>query len=68
MCRAPVTAAACILYVPANLLPIMETKSLFGIRADTIMSGIVYLWHSGSWDLATINAGPGALAFGAVVV
>lgn len=46
--------AAYILYVPANVLPIMETGSLFGSQKDTIMSGIVYLWTSGSWPLAAI--------------
>jgi paraquat-inducible protein A len=47
-------AAAYILYIPANFLPIMETSSLFGAQADTIMSGIIYLWRSGSWDLALV--------------
>jgi len=46
--------AACIMYVPANLLPIMETGSLFGSQDDTILSGVIYLWHSGSWDLALV--------------
>jgi paraquat-inducible protein A len=46
--------ASCILYVPANVLPIMETSSLFGAQRDTILSGIVFLLHSGSWDLALI--------------
>ncbi len=46
--------AACILYVPANVLPVMETGSLFGSQSDTIMSGVVYLWTSGSWPLAAI--------------
>jgi paraquat-inducible protein A len=46
--------AAYILYIPANVLPIMETSSLFGAQADTIMSGILYLLHSGSWDLALV--------------
>ncbi|HKW85655.1 MAG TPA: paraquat-inducible protein A [Nitrospiraceae bacterium] len=46
--------ASYILYVPANVLPIMHTGSLFGSQSDTIMSGIVYLWHSGSWHLALI--------------
>src|SRR5574340_203866 len=46
--------AAAILYIPANLLPIMETSSLFGAQADTIMSGVVYLWTSGSWPLALV--------------
>ena len=46
--------AAYILYIPANLLPIMETRSLFGVQHDTIMSGVVFLWVSGSWALALI--------------
>jgi paraquat-inducible protein A len=46
--------AAFILYVPANLLPIMETKSFFGEQQDTIMSGVIFLWVSGSWVLAML--------------
>ncbi|SAL09449.1 PqiA family integral membrane protein [Caballeronia peredens] len=46
--------AAAILYIPANLLPVMNTSSLFGAQKDTIMSGVAYLWHSGSWPLAVI--------------
>ena len=46
--------AAAILYIPANVLPIMITNSLFGAEVDTIMSGVVYLWTSGSWPLALI--------------
>jgi paraquat-inducible protein A len=46
--------AAAILYLPANLLPIMETWSIFGSQSDTIMSGVVYLWISGSWPLALL--------------
>jgi len=46
--------AAYALYLPANLLPIMETRSIFGAQQDTIMSGVVYLWGSGSWVLALV--------------
>jgi len=46
--------AAMILYVPANLLPMMKTSSLFGSQSDTIMSGVVYFWTTGSWYLALI--------------
>jgi paraquat-inducible protein A len=46
--------AAYALYIPANLLPIMETRSLFGVQRDTILSGVVYLWESGSWALSLI--------------
>jgi paraquat-inducible protein A len=42
------------LYLPANFLPVMETRSPFGAQQDTIMSGVVYLWTSGSWVLASI--------------
>ena len=46
--------AAAIMYLPANLLPMMETSSLFGSEKDTIFSGVIYLWSSGSWDLAIV--------------
>ena len=46
--------AAAILYIPANVLPMMKTSSLFGTQSDTIMSGVVYFWTSGSWYLALI--------------
>ena len=46
--------AAYILFIPANALPIMATGSLFGAQQDTILSGVVYLWHSGSWPLAAL--------------
>lgn len=46
--------AAYILYIPANLLTIMETGSLFSYRKDTIISGVVELWKSGSWVIAAI--------------
>lgn len=46
--------AAYVLYIPANLLPIMETRSLFSDQDDTIMSGVVFLWLAGSWPLALL--------------
>lgn len=47
--------AASILYVPANLLPIMRTETLGGSPSDdTILSGVVVLWEKGSYDLAVI--------------
>lgn len=46
--------AAVILYIPANVLPMMKTSSLFGSQSDTILSGVVYFWTSGSWYLALI--------------
>lgn len=46
--------AAYILYIPANLLIIMETGSLISYRKDTILSGVVHLWQTGSMFIAAI--------------
>jgi paraquat-inducible protein A len=46
--------AAMILYVPANTLPIMDTSSLFGTQSNTIVSGVAFLWTSGSFVLALL--------------
>ncbi|MGH8456416.1 MAG: paraquat-inducible protein A, partial [Stenotrophobium sp.] len=46
--------AAAILYVPANLLPIMRTTKFLETEDSTILSGVVQLWNAGSWDLAVI--------------
>jgi paraquat-inducible protein A len=43
-----------LLYIPANLLPVMHTTSLLGSEDDTIMSGVVYFWTSGDWPLSVI--------------
>lgn len=47
-------AAAAVLYVPANLLPVLHTGTLFNQQTDTIMSGVVHLWVTGSWGLSLI--------------
>ena len=49
---------AMILYVPANVLPIMGTSSLFGTQRDTILSGVAFLWTSGSYVLALLVFAP----------
>jgi len=46
--------AAAILYVPANALPVLTTTTLGSSESDTIISGVVYLYESGSWPLALI--------------
>lgn len=46
--------AAAVLYLPANLLPVMITKSLLGTQQDTILSGIIFFWISGSYGLAAL--------------
>ncbi|MBC7993905.1 MAG: paraquat-inducible protein A [Rhizobacter sp.] len=48
------TLAATILYIPANLLPIMSTSSVFGDTQHTILGGIEELRASGDWLLALI--------------
>lgn len=46
--------AAAICYIPANLLPVMNTTALGSVSSDTIMGGVVFLYASGSWPLALI--------------
>jgi paraquat-inducible protein A len=46
--------AACVLYIPANLMPVLESGSLFGSTSDTILSGVRYLWQSGDWLIAAV--------------
>jgi paraquat-inducible protein A len=46
--------AAAVLYVPANLLPVMDTHTFFDDESDTIMSGVLVLLHSGSWPIAVL--------------
>ncbi|MET3118450.1 paraquat-inducible protein A [Undibacterium sp. GrIS 1.8] len=46
--------AAAILYIPANLLPVMHTETIFGGQDDTIMSGVLLLLETGSWPLALL--------------
>lgn len=46
--------AAAICYVPANVLPVLITTSIGASEGDTILSGVVRLYGSGSWILAGI--------------
>ncbi|HEY0975057.1 MAG TPA: paraquat-inducible protein A [Solimonas sp.] len=46
--------AAALLYLPANLLPIMQTTQFFDAVDETILSGVLRLWRGGSYDLAII--------------
>jgi paraquat-inducible protein A len=48
------TVAAVLLYIPANLLPIMAMTSITGNREDTIYSGIVSLAAHGLWGIAAV--------------
>src|SRR5690606_18592300 len=46
--------AAALLYIPANLLPVMSVSSVLGASTHTILGGVIQLWAMGSWDLALI--------------
>ena len=46
--------AALFLYVPANVLPFMEWKQFGRSTEATIWSGVVALWESGMWGVATL--------------
>lgn len=46
--------AALICYIPANVLPVMVSQTLVGSEDDTILSGVVLLYKTGSWHLALI--------------
>lgn len=46
--------AAMIFYIPANLLPMTVATALGTEQADTIMSGVIYFIHSGSWEIALV--------------
>lgn len=48
------TLTAAILYVPANVFPVMTVTSLGRSQADTIMSGVLYLLAHGMWPLAAL--------------
>lgn len=46
--------AAAVMYIPANVYPIMRVTSLGRSQSDTILSGVVHLVESGSWPLALV--------------
>ncbi len=46
--------ASAILYIPANVLPIMSFTSFGVTRTDTIFSGVVALIQEGSWWAAIV--------------
>lgn len=45
---------AVILYIPANVYPVMTVISLGASQSDTIVSGVLYLLLNGEWPLALI--------------
>lgn len=51
---AALVTTAALLYVPANVLPVMHTHTFFSDEDDTILSGVISLAHSGSWPVAVL--------------
>ncbi len=45
---------AILLYFPANMLPIMTTRSLGKEELNTILGGVIVLWQSGSYPIAIV--------------
>ncbi|GGO66177.1 paraquat-inducible protein A [Bowmanella pacifica] len=45
---------AALLYLPANLLPMMNTTSMGQTEASTIISGVALLWKLGSYPVAAV--------------
>ncbi|MFI0489796.1 MAG: membrane integrity-associated transporter subunit PqiA [Yersinia sp. (in: enterobacteria)] len=43
-----------LLYIPANLMPIMITESLGNQMGSTIMAGVIFLWSEGSYPVAMV--------------
>jgi len=48
------TLTAAILYIPANLYPIMTTVFLADPEPSTIIGGVALLWHHGSYPIAIV--------------
>jgi paraquat-inducible protein A len=51
---AALVVSAALLYIPANVLPVMHMHTFFSDEDDTIMSGVLSLLHEGSWPLALL--------------
>lgn len=48
------TITACILYIPANLLPIMTVTQFGQGEPSTILGGVKLLIHAGMWPVAAL--------------
>jgi len=45
---------AMILYIPANVYPILITKQFGVVHKSTILGGVMHLWEAGSYPIAII--------------
>lgn len=51
---AALLVAAYAFYLPANLLPVLETVSVGRRDSDTILGGAIRLWLDGAWPLSLV--------------
>ena len=47
-------AAAVILYIPANLLPVLRLDGITGAQQNTIVGGVIQFWQSADYPVAVI--------------
>jgi paraquat-inducible protein A len=48
-------------YIPANLLPMLRTRTLGRETDNTIVGGVIELLHHGAWDIALVVFGASVL-------
>ena len=48
------TVAATILYIPANLLPVLRLSGVTGNQQNTIVGGVIQFWQSEDYPVAII--------------
>lgn len=46
--------AGVILYIPANVLPVIYVSGVGGGEESTILGGVLSFWRAGSWDIAAL--------------
>ena len=46
--------AGMILYIPANVLPVMYVNGVGGGEESTILGGVLSFWRAGAWDIAVL--------------
>lgn len=59
--------AAIVLYIPANLLPIMISSNPTTVQINTILNGIIYMWDEGDKLIAAIIFSASILVPGAKI-
>ncbi|MCA2018989.1 PqiA/YebS family transporter subunit [Vibrio tritonius] len=46
--------ASCVMFIPANWFPIMDTAFLGSSHGSTILGGVILLWATGSYPIALV--------------